>query len=105
MGGMSSVKRKKAEIGGKTASKSAFCEQDVAREQQILAKIEENIVQDVFFLVMEKLEEKDRKKLEWLCENEDSDTEKFLASKIENFDGFVKKAIQDFAKKFELGAA
>lgn len=74
--------------------------QDLPKEKQeeILVKMTGVLLKKIYLETFEKLEQKDREELGKMLEGETrpEQVESFLRGKIENYDGFVKKIIEDF---------
>ncbi len=71
------------------------------KKDELLAKISEAFLGRIFVEVMEKIGEDGRDEYEKLMEKnpEPQEVDKFFASKIENYDGFVTKVAQDFKEE------
>jgi hypothetical protein len=75
--------------------------QDLPKEKQeeILVKMTEVLLKKIYLETFEKLNEADREELAKMLDTEEADPEKveaYLRTKIEDYDGFVKKIVEDF---------
>jgi hypothetical protein len=77
--------------------------QDLPKEKQeeILVKMTEVLLKKIYLETFEKLGEADREELAKMLDTEEAEPEKveaYLRTKIEDYDGFVKKIVEDFTQ-------
>ncbi|MDD3487546.1 MAG: hypothetical protein PHF35_04205 [Candidatus Moranbacteria bacterium] len=79
--------------------------QDLPKEKQeeILVKMTEVLLKKIYLETFEKLGEKDREELADMLdgEPEPEKVEAFLREKIEDYDGFVKKVVEEFTEEMK----
>lgn len=68
------------------------------KQEEILVKMTEVLLKKIYFETFEKLGEKDREELGKILdgETEPEKAEQYLRAKIEDYDGFVKKIVEEF---------
>lgn len=74
------------------------------KQEEILVKITEVLLKKIYLETFEKLAEADRTELANMLDSETADpakVEEYLRSKIEDYDGFVKKVVEDFTAEMK----
>lgn len=74
------------------------------KQEEILVKMTEVLLKKIYLETFEKLGEADRVELASMLDSEGSDpvkVEEYLRSKIEDYDGFVKKIVEDFTAEMK----
>jgi hypothetical protein len=69
------------------------------KQEEILVKMTEVLLKKIYLETFEKLGEADREELAKMLDTEEAEPEKveaYLRTKIEDYDGFVKKVVEDF---------
>ncbi len=69
------------------------------KQEEILVKMTEVLLKKIYLETFEKLGTADREELAKMLDTEEADPEKvegYLRVKIEDYDGFVKKIVEDF---------
>ena len=76
------------------------------KKEQLLIKMTEAVLKRIFLETMERLNEKDQDEYSRLIEGnvEPEKLESFLEEKISNYDGMVKKIINDFKEEMKNNA-
>ncbi len=74
------------------------------KQEEILVKMTEVLLKKIYLETFEKLAEADREELAKMLDTEGAEPEKvemFLRGKIEDYDGFVKKIVEDFTAEMK----
>jgi uncharacterized protein YutE (UPF0331/DUF86 family) len=74
------------------------------KQEEILVKMTEVLLKKIYLETFEKLGEADRVELGNMLDKEDADpakVEEYLRSKIEDYDGFVKKIVEEFKEEMK----
>jgi hypothetical protein len=74
------------------------------KQEEILVKMTEVLLKKIYLETFEKLAEPDREELAKMLDGEDAEPEKvesYLRTKIEDYDGFVKKIVEDFTTEMK----
>jgi hypothetical protein len=69
------------------------------KQEEILVKMTEVLLKKIYLETFEKLAEADREELAKMLDTEEAEPEKveaYLRTKIEDYDGFVKKIVENF---------
>ena len=69
------------------------------KQEEILVKMTEVLLKKIYLETFENLAEPDRQELAKMLDTEEAEPEKveaYLRTKIEDYDGFVKKIVEDF---------
>ena len=68
------------------------------KQEEVLVKMTEVLLKKIYLETFEKLEQKDREELGGMLdkEAEPEKVEEYLRTKIEDYDGFVKKIVEGF---------
>lgn len=80
--------------------------QNLPREKQeeVLVKMTEVLLKKIYLETFEKLGEADREELAKMLDREEAEPEKveeYLRMKIEDYDGFVKKIVEEFTAEMK----
>lgn len=74
------------------------------KQEEILVKMTEVLLKKIYLETFEKLSELDREELAKMLDTEEAEPEKveaYLQTKIEDYDGFVKKIVEDFTEEMK----
>ncbi len=73
------------------------------KQEEILVKMTEVLLKKIYLETFEKLEEADRVELGNMLDGEANPekVEEYLRGKIEDYDGFVKKIVEDFKEEMK----
>ena len=74
------------------------------KQEEILVKMTEVLLKKIYLETFEKLGEADREELAKMLDSEEAEPEKveeYLRTKIEDYDGFVKKIVEDFTEEMK----
>lgn len=73
------------------------------KQEEILVKMTEVLLKKIYLETFEKLGEADRQELANMLdgEPEPEKVEEYLRGKIEDYDGFVKKVVEDFKEEMK----
>ena len=74
------------------------------KQEDILVKMTEVLLKKIYLETFEKLGEADREELAKMLDGEEAEPEKveaYLRTKIEDYDGFVKKIVEDFTEEMK----
>jgi len=73
------------------------------KQEEILVKMTEVLLKKIYLETFEKLETNDREELAKMLDGdpEPAKVEEYLRGKIEDYDGFVKKIVEDFKEEMK----
>jgi hypothetical protein len=74
------------------------------KQEEVLVKMTEVLLKKIYLETFEKLGEADREELAKMLDTEEENPEKveeYLRTKIEDYDGFVKKIVEEFTEEMK----